>query len=398
MGNKEECDFVNNAKKIFILLMVVFLVGGCTIKNEYHIDIKSDKSMDYSVIAAFDEELIRAMASGNEKGTTDDGTGFSADDAGLLDDGTITDGIDASTDVTLTDEQKWALIDETINEEYRAQLEEGGFKVEKYDEGEFKGYRYTKSFDNIENMTINDFYLNQDYDNVKNGDESIFTKDGFNYTANIPLEMSSELSSAGVVIQFVVTLPNEAISHNANNVSDGGKTLTWNYDSNNETIEFEFSFISKYVIYAIIVGIALLLIIIIILIIRKIMKGKKKKREMQANSAVNNPVPDMPINNINMIQGLNSSGSDINQGVTEVPVEPTATTSVETPVAPVEMPVTQTVQEMPAVDSQNVVATSNTDTPVSIEPISPTTSRETTNLTDNNVTPNSSNSNNIEKL
>ena len=389
---------MNNAKKIFILLMVVFLVGGCTIKNEYHIDIKSDKSMDYSVIAAFDEELIRAMASGNEKGTTDDGTGFSADDAGLLDDGTITDGIDASTDVTLTDEQKWALIDETINEEYRAQLEEGGFKVEKYDEGEFKGYRYTKSFDNIENMTINDFYLNQDYDNVKNGDESIFTKDGFNYTANIPLEMSSELSSAGVVIQFVVTLPNEAISHNANNVSDGGKTLTWNYDSNNETIEFEFSFISKYVIYAIIVGIALLLIIIIILIIRKIMKGKKKKREMQANSAVNNPVPDMPINNINMIQGLNSSGSDINQGVTEVPVEPTATTSVETPVAPVEMPVTQTVQEMPAVDSQNVVATSNTDTPVSIEPISPTTSRETTNLTDNNVTPNSSNSNNIEKL
>ena len=167
---------MKNIKKLFILLITVCLIGGCTLKAEYNMDIKSDKSMDFSAIMAFDEELISAMASNgdgtmgdssltddgttitddttgttDDSMTTDDGT-LTDDTTGITEDGTVTDDstltddsmtIDDSTSTTtLTDEEQWAIIENAVSEEDRAQYEEAGYKVERYEEGSpWQAYR-----------------------------------------------------------------------------------------------------------------------------------------------------------------------------------------------------------------------------------------------------------------
>lgn len=475
---------MKNIKKLFILLITVCLIGGCTLKAEYNMDIKSDKSMDFSAIMAFDEELISAMAS-NGDGTmgdsslTDDGTTITddttgtTDDSMTTDDGTLTDdttgvnntttddttGItedgtvtddstltddsmttdDSTSTVTLTDEEQWAVIENAVSEEDRAQYEEAGYKVERYEEGGYKGYRYTKSFDNIEDLTASDVNFNVDgTDTVEGGNKALFTKDGLNYKVSIPFETSSEMSSMGVAfdMQFVVTLPNEAISNNANSVSEDGKTLTWNFNSDNETIEFEFSFISKYIIYAAIGVIALLVLIIIIAIIRKIMKkGKKKKEAVNPDNSVVTPIPEMPTVSNNL--GMNTQVQEVTPvpevmqtpnvtSVPEVTPTPNAIPMQETPVVPnmtnVSVNEQPTFNEIPSVNTgttnnqvvnepvNNTIPTPQTPaveptTPNNLETgmpnTTPTASQETTTLAKDifGSTPETNtNSNDIEKL
>ncbi len=401
---------MKNIKKLFILLITVCLIGGCTLKAEYNMDIKSDKSMDFSAIMAFDEELISAMAS-NGDGTmgdsslTDDGTTITddttgtTDDSMTTDDGTLTDDTTGATDTTaddttgitedgtvtddntftddststttLTDEEQWAIIENAVSEEDRAQYEEAGYKVERYEEGGYKGYRYTKSFDNIEDLTVADVNFNVDgTDTVEGGNKALFTKDGLNYKVSIPFETSSEMSSMGVAfdMQFVVTLPNEAISNNANSVSEDGKTLTWNFNSDNETIEFEFSFISKYIIYAAIGVIALLVLIVIIVIIRKIMKkGKKKKEAVNPDNSVVTPIPEMPT--VSNDLGMNTQVQEV-APVPEVMKAPSAIPMQETPVVPNMTNVS--VNEQPTFNEMPSVNTGTTNNQVVNEPVNNT--------------------------
>ncbi len=386
--------FMKNLKKIFILLMVTVLISGCTVKTEYNMAINSDKSMDYSVILAFDEEFLNAMSentaedeeelaiektnayieaiqnayTANQTGTNPvqiPATGLTGNitdnniigeitveepsaTAGtftILPDGTITitglvyngytcnnesgevvceiasedtfennatDLTDETAEVqdstSLNEEEKWALIDETISKQDRQAYEKKGYKVERYSKDDYKGYRFTKSFKNIEDIRLEDINFNVETDineavaetegTIANTKESsldlkasIFTKDGLNYKASIPRETTGDSSSLNSYfdMQLVVTLPNEVINHNADKVSNDGKTLSWNLVSNDGNMEFEFSLISKYVIYAVIGAIVLLLLIIIILIIKKISKNHKKKKELLQTKVDNSP-------------------------------------------------------------------------------------------------------------
>ena len=433
---------MKNIKKLFILLLVVVLVGGCTLKAEYNMDIKSDKSMDLSAIMAFDSELIAAMANNDtseestegdietdstltedntlednslaEEETTNEGV-LSEEETneGITEEETIDGNIDSSN---LTDEQEWAIIEENYGNDAFEDYEKAGYKITRYEEGDFKGYKLTKSFSNIEDVTVKDVSFTAAEDvQIKDADKKIFTKDGLNYVANIPFETSSELSSMGVAfdMKFVITLPNEAISNNANNVTDNGKTLTWNVTDDNENISFEFSFISKYVIYGAIGVIALLVLIIIIVIIRKIMKRNKKKKEEKTNNEVVTPASEMP--------GITSNPVVSEPSVTEVPVLNPSVTPVptEAPILnpsvtpmPTEAPVlnpsvTPMPTEAPVLNPS--VTPMSTEAPVNtnnfesnnLNTIKPNTSAETTSLandifgTSDNAT---QNNNDVEKL
>lgn len=207
--------------------------------------IKNDKSMDFSVIAAMDKELIDGMLS------MEDETG---------------------EEIEYTDEQRWYLVDESMSEE---DITSYGFTKEKYNEGEYYGYKYTKKISNIDDIsgTISDFTL-EEFQNIS--ESIVFIKDGDKYKANFVMsseEQSEETEgyNIGIEMKFVVTLPNEAISNNATKVSDDGKTLTWNLlDSTSQNISFEFSFKDNTLLYVgIILGIIVLVSVIAIVFIYK---------------------------------------------------------------------------------------------------------------------------------
>ena len=334
-------------RKVFVLLMIIVLISGCTIKTEYDVEIRSDKSMEISTIMAFDEQLINAMASSDSEtddmatndevtandntGLIDDTTGGTAnDDSTAVEgttDGTISGGTDNTTDdstitsdgttQTLTDEEQWKVVEDAISSE---ELEDAGYTVSRYNEDGFKGYKVSKTFSNIEDITYGDIFYSEENSELMaqtttessttiNNNEPIFTKDGNNYKFNFPIEDTGELSSMGVVfdMQLVVTFPNKPESHNATSVSEDGKTLTWNLLSLDGDAEATFALNDNLVMY-IAIGVAILLVLIIIVLVVK-NKGKKKKNS--ANNSINTPIAPIPspVNTPQTSQSLNNQAS-----------------------------------------------------------------------------------------
>ena len=236
--------------KAVSLCIMVLMLCGCSMKYEYNMSIKSDKSMDFSIISAMDNELIDGMLS-------------------------------METDKeSYTDEERWQMLEESMEDE-EEKPEDYGFTVSKYEEGEFKGYKYSKKIANIDDISgeTANFNLN-DFANIS--ESVIFVKDGEKYKANFVMSNEEQSSSTqgydiGIDMMFTVTLPNKPISHNATSVSDDGKTLTWNLlDSDSQNIEFEFSLNKNNMLMYILIGAgALLLIVVVVVIISS--KGKKNK-------------------------------------------------------------------------------------------------------------------------
>ena len=144
-----------------------------------------------------------------------------------------------------TEEERWEMLDESNTEE--EDPADFGFKKEKYRDGEYYGYKYSKKISNIDDIssdTVN-FKLDE-FTNIS--DKTVFVKKGNTYKTNLVLsseEQSEETQGydIGIDMLFVITLPDKPISHNATSVSEDGKTLTWNLlKESSKNIEFEFSF------------------------------------------------------------------------------------------------------------------------------------------------------------
>lgn len=216
---------IKKFKAISILSALSLVLCGCSMKTEYNMTINKDKSMDFSVIAAMDKELIDGLLSmenmsidGEENENTEN--------------------------VEYTDEQRWQMLEkQTTEDESPKDL---GFTEEKYQENEYYGYKYTKKISNIDDISGNkiDFKL-EDFKNIS--DSKFFVKDGNTYKAKFTMsnEEQSEQTQGydvGIDMIFTVTLPDKPISHNATETSEDGKTLIWNLlDKDSQNIEFEFS-------------------------------------------------------------------------------------------------------------------------------------------------------------
>ena len=244
--------------KAIIFCTAILLLCGCTMKAEYKMEIKDDKSMTFSATTAMDDELLEGLLSMSD--------------------------MDGEEEVEYTDEDKWAYLESSKTEEPA----QSGFTEERYEEGNFKGYTYTKKINNIDdisgdtaNFTLEDF---MDIDN-----KVVFVKNGETYKASFLLSsegMSEETDgyNIGMDYTFVVTLPNKPISHNATSVSKDGKTLTWNLtEVGSKNIEFEFSFepANEFPIVWVAVGAGIIVLVAVVAVI--ISKNKK-----------NNVVQQMP--------------------------------------------------------------------------------------------------------
>ncbi len=178
--------------------------------------------------------------------------------------------------------------DEDESEEYndkeenenREKLEKEGWKYEEYNEDGYVGYSITKS--NVDLEDIGEAMGGEDDVNLDTDSFSV-KKDGSKYTISWDITGSedyeegesyaSSLETYGGYGKFILVLPNKPISHNAHEVSDDGKTLTWNIFEmeNGEKIEAEF-IISR---APLIIGIILIILLIAVLVVAFIILQKK---------------------------------------------------------------------------------------------------------------------------
>lgn len=281
-------------KSLYILTIFIIAIclSGC-VKYNANMEIRKDKSMDFSIVYAMDTQYF-----GDQ---------------------------------------------EVLTEENRKELEEEGFKVTNYQEDTMKGFTLTKSIENIDELSTTE---NTDYSlsNIEEDKEMFKVEKGFfknKYIANFKFDTEdsaiteegtsdgtitdgysdgtieenpdsysdfpmdgtegyndssmddfSNMATSNLDLSLNVTLPYQAISNNATKTENDNKTLSWDLTSSEiETINFEFELYNMTNIYLTIGGIALLIIIIIVVTVTKHKKRKNIDKEMKDLSQNNQPTP-----------------------------------------------------------------------------------------------------------
>lgn len=257
-------------KKVLIIILSALLVTGCVQVNGT-IEIKKDKSMDLVMI-----EAINSSLAGDQ---------------------------------------------DIMEAEDKSELEKSGYKVEEYTNGSNKGYKISKHYDNIDDISSVDekevdlssnedqmhftvkkgflkntykakikFDIKNDIDEaIKNGDTSL---DDSNYDEGEDLTLDDEsgmndttgddedfdfdpsLITGNMDLSFEVKLPYKVINTNATTKDDDGKTLKWNLASSDvDSISFEFFLYNMTNIYILAGGVALIIIAVIVIVV---VSGRKK--------------------------------------------------------------------------------------------------------------------------
>lgn len=268
--------------KIFLTLMLIFLVTGC---SNYNMTMKigKDKSMEYSLII-------------------------------------------------LSDYYNSNLVDSISI--YKEKYEKYGYLVEEYNVESKYGMIISKKFDNIDDISyakpndeFNLLYLYND-DNIEVENQMFSVDKGFitnKYTANFYVDLSNlEIDLDNVTVSYNVELPNESLTNNANFISEDKKTLTWNITSIEKIeIDYEFELNSYDKIYYIIA--ILILIYLFFSILNKLfMKNEDsgdivrfKNDNLQNNNSenLNNGINNHNITNNNQLDVKVESNLETNSGV-----------------------------------------------------------------------------------
>lgn len=346
--------------KVLCLMLVAFMMSGC-MKFNMNMDINSDKSMNLELIVAFANEMMR---SSNE------------------------------TNMDNSEIQK---------------LKDNGFNVEEYYDDTMTGYTISTKINNIDDVSTEKdtmFNLNDIFNGEKLSDIFTVKKGLFKNTYTVKIgeeesedmtsEIEDDLSSAysddsllaaddadlsmllnSMDINFTINLPYKAISSNATNTENEGKTLVWqptSVSNSSSDIEFSFELYNMTNIY-LIAGIAILIIVIIIVLIVKHHKKTKSNKDslsVQKNeptlnneTVVTSTIPTTEtINPTNTILNLNNKNSTTTPFIstpeetsvvpTPKPATPVAPVQETTPIKPV-IPNPQPSTPKPLQENQNTV-------------------------------------------
>ena len=293
-----------NIKLTTLLILLVISLTGC-VKFNSTMEIKKDKSMDYTVIYAFDKSLF------------------------------------GDQEILTNDDKK--------------ELENKGFTVSNYVDGNMQGFKVSKNIKNIDEVSsVNDatYDLSGLLDSNKSESKVFKFKKGFlknTYTASFKFDSSdSDLNNStsddttidndftidndtttdsdfdfsnmntNMDLSFNVKLPYKAISSNATTKKNDDKELSWNLSSTGEDkIEFSFALYNMTNIYICGGVIVLLIIIVIVTILNKGKKNKVSNKDVTNdkqtttfNSSVETPI----INNNVTSQNIdNQSNENINK-------------------------------------------------------------------------------------
>ena len=365
---------MNKLKKLIGIILCALLITGCELKYEGQVEITSDGKMDMSIVMAYDRELISTLI-------------YMEENDDLL-------GSEDEDDMSDIPEASITKI-RTYLEENKPE-EQDGVEISRYERNGYYGYQMTYEINNIDdvsskekvdNSLFGDFNIQENTNNNNNEKKMMFQKEDDTYYANYKLNdtsdssngMSANLSRINLSLKYTVTLPTKPIEHNADTVSEDGKTLTWNISSLNEDRDsIKYSFKLKDVVVGaktdglntemimLIAGIVIIVIIIVVVLILFARNNKKLDKSLEALDQTipsATPKPNTPVVENTPVSNTNTEQTPIET----VAVVETNQTSV------IEQPASQTVaQPQPTMQIETVPVVENI-------PVTPTQTLEQNN-------------------
>lgn len=309
--------------KLVIILLITLLFSGC-VKENVEMSIGYDKSMDFSMII----------------------------------------GVDKSFSSSTSESMIGSKENYTKN----------GFNLESYDDGKYVGYKITKHYDNIDNISSDSNVAVESISDVSNVEKFFTVQKGFlinrysaklknsstndinsysNNNANKDIDsydtslnsssssldssmsqysqMYSNMMNGSMDLKFILKVPYKTISNNATSIEEDGKKLIWDLATfKGENIEFEFNMFNP--IEAIVLLLAGLIVFLLIIsaIVKAVKNNKMKKniekeiyqkRLIEAEEKANNEVNPNPetINNVENTQIEIPSIDIVNNDQVEMP-------------------------------------------------------------------------------
>ena len=287
-------------KYLLVLCIFAIITTGC-VRFKANMEIKKNKSIDFSIIYALDTSLFGEMGSLKEEDFEEakkDGYTFKKYKDGSYEGFTISKKINNIDEVSSEEDVIFSLsgiAEENEDNKYM-------FKVAKGDDKN----TYTANF----NFDADDSGLNNDDDYTNEGgqalpDEDISLTKEPTLDATLDESLDKSLDESGsslddidlsgltknMDLTFSVTLPNGVISSNATSKENNGKTLVWKLNAEGkQNIEFTFELDNNVkedcnlLLYiGIGAGVLLLIIVVVILIVRK---NKKKSIPTETSKTI----------------------------------------------------------------------------------------------------------------
>lgn len=274
-----------NIKLTALLTLLVISLTGC-VKFNSTMEIKKDKSMDYKIIYAFDKSLFgdqEILTSNDKKELENKGFTVSNYVDGNMNGFKVSKNIKNIDDVSSTNDATYdlsGLLDSNKSESKVFKVKKG-FLKNTYT----ASFKFDSSDSDLNNSTSNDTTIDNDFTTDDNGTTTDSDFDFSNINTNMDLS-------------FNVKLPYKAISSNATTKKNDDKELSWNLSSTGEDkIEFSFVLYNMTNIYICGGVIVLLIIIVIVSILNKSRKNKvsnkdatNDKQTTTFNSSVETPI------------------------------------------------------------------------------------------------------------
>ena len=296
-------------KSLYILGILVLTLGlsGC-VKYNANIDIKKDKSMDFSIIYAMDTQYFgdqEILTSEDKDNLTKEGFEVSDYEEGTMKGFTISRSVKNIDDLSTEKDEDYSLsgIMEEDSDEKMFKVEKGffknkytaNFKFDSSDSGLSTGDDTTTDDSDIYNDTTTDdatiYNDTTTIDDTTTYDDTTTTDDTTTYDDSTTIDDSTmgdfSNMTTNMDLSLNVTLPYSALSNNATSTKNDNKTLSWNLQtSGEEAINFEFELYNLTNIY-LTIGAGLIIILIIIIIVISKAKRKKKATETTSQTTTN---------------------------------------------------------------------------------------------------------------
>lgn len=296
-------------KSLYILGILVLTLGlsGC-VKYNANIDIKKDKSMDFSIIYAMDTQFFgdqEILTSEDRDNLTKEGFEVSNYEDGTMKGFTISRSVKNIDDLSTEKDEDYSLsgIMEEDSDEKMFKVEKGFFKNKytanfKFDSSDSglstEDDTTTDDSDIYGDITTTDdsnIYNDTTTDDTTTYDDTTTTDDTTTYDDSTTIDDSTmgdfSNMTTNMDLSLNVTLPYSALSNNATSTKNDNKTLSWNLQtSGEEAINFEFELYNLTNIY-LTIGAGLIIILTIIIIVISKAKRKKKATETTSQTTTN---------------------------------------------------------------------------------------------------------------
>lgn len=216
---------------ISIMAILLIALTGCVSVN-YEVTLNKDGTADVAYIYGFEKEMLEQLETSAEDMTSD----------------------------------------------MQENAEESEYEIEMYSDDKIEGFKAKKHIENLADISLEDIFGEE---NVKDSEENQIKiekkglKTVYSQKANIDFSAMDESTASMVTMKYVIKLPVKVGENNANEVSEDGKTLTWNLKAG-EINEINFEASESSTIISIILIIAIAVIVAIVLIFFK--KSQKNSK------------------------------------------------------------------------------------------------------------------------